>query len=571
MMTNHKLFSGVRVMNIPNKSIIAQYQPSIGHYAGNPFVEALPPILETSEIIKVLRGKVNFNITDQALPASQRIHLIPQLLTYYFHPIERHIELWTKFSILLREGYIGRNISNGELNKHIQNGYARTMTGEITAYKYQPARSTAQSMSVIGCSGIGKTTTINNILSAYPQVIYHEKYNFTQIVYLKIDCPHDGSLKSLCLHFFRAVDIALDTNYEAKYALKRHGIETLLNLMRQIANFHAIGLLIIDEIQHLNVKNSGGADKMLNFFVTLVNVISLPVIMVGTPKARPIFESELRAGRRSAGFGSVLWEPIKNEPNFTSGERIFKSEWNAFTDALWRYQWLKKADLVLTDEIRDCLYDLSQGILDITVKLFVLAQINAITSGLERITIKLLQKTYDEELKPIHPMVNALRSKDPQKIIQFSDLIVPEIDQQILKLQMTIDKHAESTEYDDLSEYNGNKEAIRLHHLLLGLDFKSELLVPTIKRAFQQHPQLSMQELMPIVMMWLNDIGKNIQTTPKPKNKRKRVKQDQWHILDTEDLRFQFTQKEEKHNFYQHLKEHTQLIFNMEHWFEQVG
>jgi hypothetical protein len=39
---------------------------------------------------------------------------------------------------------------------------------------------------------------------------------------------------------------------------------------------------------------------------------------------------------------------------------------------------------------------------------------------------------------------------------------------------MIVDKHTESTEYDDLSEYNGNKEAIRLHHLLLGLDFKSE-------------------------------------------------------------------------------------------------
>ncbi len=34
----------------------------------------------------------------------------------------------------------------------------------------------------------------------------------------------------------------------------------------------------------------------------------------------------------------------------------------------------------LSDEIRECLYDLSQGILDIAVKLFVLAQISAITS-----------------------------------------------------------------------------------------------------------------------------------------------------------------------------------------------
>ncbi|GAF55087.1 transposon Tn7 transposition protein TnsC [Psychrobacter sp. JCM 18901] len=66
--------------------------------------------------------------------------------------------------------------------------------------------------------------------------------------------------------FFRAIDQALDSNYEKKYALKRHSIETLLNLMRQISNHHAIGLLVIDEIQHLSVNKSGGAEKMLNFF-----------------------------------------------------------------------------------------------------------------------------------------------------------------------------------------------------------------------------------------------------------------------------------------------------------------
>ncbi len=47
-----------------NKVIVKEYQPSIGHYAGNPFIEALPPILDTPDIIKALRGKVNFDITD---------------------------------------------------------------------------------------------------------------------------------------------------------------------------------------------------------------------------------------------------------------------------------------------------------------------------------------------------------------------------------------------------------------------------------------------------------------------------------------------------------------------------
>ena len=51
--------------------------------------------------------------------------------------------------------------------------------------------------------------------------------------------------------------------------------------MSQIANVHAIGVLIIDEIQHLSMSKSGGVEKMLNFFVTLVNVIGLPVVMIG--------------------------------------------------------------------------------------------------------------------------------------------------------------------------------------------------------------------------------------------------------------------------------------------------
>lgn len=58
-------------------------------------------------------------------------------------------------------------------------------------------------------------------------------------------------------------------------------------LMSQIANVHAIGVLVIDEIQHLSMSRSGGVEKMLNFFVTLVNVIGLPVVMVGTPRPDP--------------------------------------------------------------------------------------------------------------------------------------------------------------------------------------------------------------------------------------------------------------------------------------------
>ena len=77
-------------------------------------------------------------------------------------------------------------------------------------------------------------------------MIYHAEFNFEQVVYLKVDCSHNGSLKEICLNFFRSLDKALGTNYEKTYGLKRrNGIETLLALMAQTANAHALGLLVI--------------------------------------------------------------------------------------------------------------------------------------------------------------------------------------------------------------------------------------------------------------------------------------------------------------------------------------
>jgi hypothetical protein len=450
------------------------------------------------------------------------------------------------------------------------------MSGEDDVIRFPTVTSTARSLAFIGCSGSGKTTTLNKILSTYPQVIYHSELNFTQIVYLRVDCPHDGSLKSLCLHFFRAIDQALDSNYEKKYALKRHGIETLLNLMRQISNHHAIGLLVIDEIQHLSVNKSGGAEKMLNFFVTLVNIVGLPVVMVGTPKARFIFEGDLRSARRGAGFGSVFWEQMAQEPNIVLADgKIYKSEWNRFTDNLWKHQWLRKADIILSDDIRSRWYDLSQGILDIVVKLFVLAQLRAIDSGLERITVKLLQTTYDEDLRPIHPMIEALQSGRADKIAQFSDLVVPDIDKKLLQLQSKL--HQKRSEFDEVSEYQGCELSIRLHRMLVDIGQDSPLLVPTVKQAVSKLPEASMADLIPIILEWLKEVkaeSSALQSDSKTSDRTKKsksIKQTDWHTLDSEDLRYQFTQKEKDDSFYEHLKGSTSIIFDINDWLPKVS
>ena len=549
----------------------AIYRESFGSYKGNPFIEALPAVLEPEQVSKKLKGVVDCYDSDKQASSSVRGHLISQLMNQFFQPINRHIDLEKKLSIMIREGYIGRNPNDGSLSTHLQNGYERLMSGVDDAIRFPSVTSTARSLAFIGCSGSGKTTTLNKILSTYPQVVYHSEFNFTQIVYLRIDCPHDGSLKSLCLHFFRAIDQALDSNYENKYALKRHSIETLLNLMRQISNHHAIGLLVIDEIQHLSVNKSGGAEKMLNFFVTLVNTVGLPVVMVGTPKARYIFEKDLRSARRGAGFGSIFWEQMKQDRNIESSDgRFIKSEWNRFTDSLWKLQWLRKADITLTDEIRECWYDLSQGILDIVVKLFVLAQLRAIDSGFEHITVKLLQKTYDEDLKPVHLMIEALRSGQVDKIRQFSDLVVPAFDKKLLQLQSLLNK--KKIEFDEVAEYQGHEMSIKLHRMLVNMEQDSSLLVPTVKKAIQELPNASISDLTYIVLEWLKDEkhNKTISAVEK-KTKTTFIKQKDWHTLETEDLRFQFTQKDTDELLYDHLKKSTDLIFDINDWLPKVS
>lgn len=530
----------------------------ISQYKGNPLIEALPPILDRRQLRGGLSGQIQYRDMDVYLDGQTRIHIISGLLDTYFQPLSRHIELESKLAVMLRQGYVGRNLATGELNTHIQNGYERVMTGDLQVFRFEHVASTAKSLAFIGCSGSGKTSSINRILAIYPQLIFHEKYNFTQIVFLKIDCPHDGSLKSLCHNFFREIDAVLATNYVRRYVEKRHSVETLIAIMAHIANTHAIGLLVIDEIQHLSVKHSGGAERMLNFFVTLVNEISVPVVMVGTPKARPIFELDLRSARRGAGFGSVLWEPLK-KPDFN--QEVSRTEWGAFTSKLWKYQWLTKASTEISDELRETWYDLSQGIMDVVIKLFVLCQIRAVVTGLERITPALMKKVYQDELKPIHPMIDALKSGDASKIARYSDLTIPDVDKKILELENMLQSQKETIGV--ASRYRGNEQAIRLHNMLVDMGCSSNLLEPLIKRAFEEHEGLELKNLMALLLRWYQDAEVN--QPVKQKTRSTIVKKKDWHRLESHDLRFLCSQAANEEDMQQSLMQED-LLFDAAQW-----
>ena len=178
--------------------------------------------------------------------------------------------------------------------------------------------SSVPGFTIIGLSGAGKTTAVEPILQLYPQVIFHSTYqekpiNRGQLVWLKLDCPNDGSIKGLCQSFFDAVDELLQTNYYRDYAVARRTADALLPALARVAALHCLGVLVIDEIQHLSAAKSGGSGRMLNFFVQLANTIGVPVVLIGAYKAMPILAREFRQIRRGSGQGDLIWEPMKND------------------------------------------------------------------------------------------------------------------------------------------------------------------------------------------------------------------------------------------------------------------
>lgn len=523
-------------MERPNHFVTACYQPTgIKRYDGNPFIEALPPILSVSQAGKSIKGNVEFHPSDRLADPKSRMHMVVSLLEDYFQPLSQHVQLQEKIDMMLRMGYVGRNISDGSLNRKLQEGYELIKSGGDVTANFAVEKTTARSMSLVGISGSGKTSSLERVLETYPQVIYHDEKNFFQVTYLRVECPSSGDLESLCLNFFSAVDNVLDTDYERRYAKQRLSVPKMLALMRQTANNRAIGILVIDEIQRLSQARAGGKEQMLEFFVELVNTVGIPIVLVGTPKARPIFELELQSGRRSAGLGSIYWETIPQYVYNQTGKTL-NPNWKRFTDNLWKYQWLKHGDDPLTDEIRNCWYELSQGVLDIVLKLFVLAQLRAIANKKERVTVGILKSVYNQELKPVHPMLNALRSGDADKIIKYSDMRVVDLDKRIIQLGAEIFNVAQKKEE---RLFDGNQDALRLYNVILQIEesFDEQSVAKLVERIFEEYPDYSIHEMIPVLVNWYKS-----EEEPIKREKTKiKIKEKNWIDLSVNDLRYQYS------------------------------
>jgi len=403
----------------PFAAYIEQVDPEC---RGNPYIEALPPILDDDGAIRAMERGIRVTEAERELPSIHRIHLLSRI-DNFMQPLDYHISLFHRISVGLRRGYVARNPTGPDFFRDLTD-----TTSELTrrsATTAQPFRGRIKagtrqrigvgtSLTLIGTSGVGKTTAVEAVLKCYDQVICHnaiegQRAAVYQIVWLKLSIPHDGSIKALCIDFLQAIDDLLDTGYVRQYVNSRHTLDKLIIVIARVAFLHGLGLLVIDELQNLNVAKSGGADRMMNTFKLLRDVVKVPLLTIGTPEAVAILSGDLQVARRNSGLEHM--ERMKND-----------AEFRLFCESLFDAQFLRHP-LKLTQAIVALLFWLSQGIADVVVKVFVGAQMDALSHGLETMEPAMFQAAYDRDLRLLHPFLEGLRRGEGIKGREFDKAI----------------------------------------------------------------------------------------------------------------------------------------------------
>lgn len=394
----------------------AIYRPTgVVAYDGNPLIEALPPIRSTAEIASMIEWLPPApQESDRSASAELRIHALPSIrkLIYLLPEYGLYSSI---FSVVLREGYTTRNPVRAETWQHlhyVNNG------GQHSYGVPEPSAHRSSGILFSGLSGTGKSTFVNRLLQLYPQVIQHTRYGdqqfiHPQLVWIKIDCPHNGSLSGLALRFFAAVDKALGTSY-ARANFPPSGrspkLAVLLEEMAAVAANHFLGVLIIDELQNLSRAKTQGDEGFLTFLSSMVEQIGIPIIGIGTPGVTKVFRKTLQDARRAAAMGYYEFQ------RFAADE----DAWDDFVSTVSRYNWTEYP-IPNDPAFRAALYHHTQGITAIVIALFILAQFRCLASG-EQMTIDTIEDVSVAELAPLQAALRVLRSGSTDGMQEFDDL-----------------------------------------------------------------------------------------------------------------------------------------------------
>lgn len=372
----------------------AEYHDALlPEHKGNPLIEALPPKAPINEILSNLAHFPTFSDEERKLPAFEREEYLERLKSLVM-PLTQYEPCYRYIRRAVVSSYATKNPFS-PTTRH----YLHYLDANATAVAPKTGlfQSNGCAISVIGLSGTGKSKMIEQILQCFPQVIEHQEYkgdslSLDQLVWLKIDCPSNASLRGLCHSILDEMDTALGLP-ETKPARTLDALQ--LQVQHRLRSSF-VGTLAIDELQNLGEQLKVNGKLLIKFLLNLINKSGVAVILSGNPEVTDWLLKKFRLARRAEAGGYIDMTPI--DPDF----------WPVFAGALWRLQWTNE-DTPLTTELSKLLYDLSAGLPEIAVRIYREAQDMLLGNGDERISPIVLYEACDRACPLTRDQVQDIR------------------------------------------------------------------------------------------------------------------------------------------------------------------
>ena len=343
------------------------------------FTTKLPEMKSGNELISALSIIPEYDKTICQQNQAVRLMALSDLYQIYI-PSQMSLEIYSKLYLALL-----RSMQKKGTQMAIKQRYENYKA--IQQQSYSGILGGSDSFTIIGTSGIGKSSAISRAISLITEnrIIETDKPYTKIIPCLIVQCPFDSSVKGLLLEILRKVDEELGTDHYI-HAVKSRASTTdmLIGAVSSIA-LNNIGMLVVDEIQ--NVVNSKNGKSLIGALTQLINNSGISICMVGTPESTVFFEQAMQLARRSVG---LQYTTMKYDEYFQS-----------FCKIIFKYQFLKNRTEI-TAAITEWLYEHSAGVISVVVSLIHDAQEIAILTGKEVLNLDTLNEAYQQRLTLLH-------------------------------------------------------------------------------------------------------------------------------------------------------------------------
>lgn len=379
------------------------HEAILPEHRGNPLIEALPSKVEDDVLVDKLSNYPKRQIQETALNEIERLEYITRLKELR-QPLPLYFDVFRAIEMAVKEGYSAKNPLSPTTMNYLHYSSDNRPNVEPRTGFFKPKGS---GITIIGESGVGKTCMLEQILNCFPDVIEHKSYQgkllaMPQVVWIKVDCPDDSSVKGLCHRILEQVDLKLGvppTKPAGTIALLLEQIEAKMK-----SSF--LGILVIDEMQNLNLAKAGGADRLLGFLHNLVNNLGIPLIFCANPPFDDLLSKSFKSARRAEGSGYFDVELMDND-----------EEWELFVDELWCLQWTN-VETPLSTSLSNSLYSLSAGNMDLAVRIYYSAQKAIIGSSDERITEEVLELGANIAIRATKKLTEKMRKEQKISILK---------------------------------------------------------------------------------------------------------------------------------------------------------